>query len=312
MNRTALILTVLLVASSCRYKELCYDHSHTVNVRVIFNWKKAPDANPESMSLFLFPKNGEEYIRYEFTDRKGGTIRVPVGEYDAMCLNSDTENITYRSMESIESFTVSTRSANDEAGPLGLKASSMPKAPGTEQENLVLSPDYLWSGGLKDLSLRFTDEVQTIEMFPEQSFCRYSVEIRNATNLKYAIALSGSLSSVSGGWIPGQFRLSDELVTLPFNVRPDKDNDCVNGSFLTFGHCPDNRERHNLVIYAILSDHSKWYCTYDVTEQIHSAPDQRDVKIVLDGLTLPKPIVNGGGFQPSVNDWQHVRVEIKM
>ena len=46
--------------------------------------------------------------------------------------------------------------------------------------------------------------------------------------------------------------------------------------------------------------------------QIHSAPDQRNVHIVLDGLPLPKPIVNGGGFQPSVDEWQSVDVDIEM
>lgn len=51
---------------------------------------------------------------------------------------------------------------------------------------------------------------------------------------------------------------------------------------------------------------------YDVTDQIHSAPDQRNVHIVLDGLPLPKPIVNGGGFQPSVDEWQSVDVDIEM
>lgn len=67
-----------------------------------------------------------------------------------------------------------------------------------------------------------------------------------------------------------------------------------------------------MTIYAVLADESKWYYTYDVTDQIHSAPDQRNVHIVLDGLPLPKPIVNGGGFQPSVDEWQSVDVDIEM
>ena len=76
--------------------------------------------------------------------------------------------------------------------------------------------------------------------------------------------------------------------------------------------CPSARKTHTLTVYAVLSDESKWYYTYDVTDQIHSAPDRRDVHIVLDGLPLPKPIVNGGGFQPDVDDWQSVNVDIEM
>lgn len=84
------------------------------------------------------------------------------------------------------------------------------------------------------------------------------------------------------------------------------------GSLLAFGHCAATQNAHQLTIYAVLADESKWYYTYDVTDQIHSAPDQRNVHIVLDGLPLPKPIVNGGGFQPSVDEWQSVDVDIEM
>ena len=65
-------------------------------------------------------------------------------------------------------------------------------------------------------------------------------------------------------------------------------------------------------MYAVLADDSKWYYTYDVTDQIHNAPDPRNVHIVLDGLPLPKPIVNGGGFKPTVKEWQTVDVDIQM
>lgn len=79
---------------------------------------------------------------------------------------------------------------------------------------------------------------------------------------------------------------------------------------LTFGHKAGNN--HTLTVYAVLADGSKWYYAYDVTDQIHSAPDPRNVHIVLDGLPLPKPIVNGGGFQPEVEDWQTVPIDIEM
>ena len=49
-----------------------------------------------------------------------------------------------------------------------------------------------------------------------------------------------------------------------------------------------------------------------MTGQIHSAPDPRNVHIVLDGLPLPKPITNGGGFQPEVEPWKPVEIDLKM
>ena len=96
MNHVLLAVAVLAVLSltSCEHKDLCHDSLHVVNVKVVFDWRKAPDAAPASMSLYLFPTHGGEALRYEFTDRNGGIIRVPVGHYDAFCLNSDTENVT--------------------------------------------------------------------------------------------------------------------------------------------------------------------------------------------------------------------------
>ena len=46
---------VILLSTSCEHKDLCYDHSHTTKIQVIFDWKNAPDATPETMRLYLFP-----------------------------------------------------------------------------------------------------------------------------------------------------------------------------------------------------------------------------------------------------------------
>ena len=91
MKKLFIYLFAALAVASCEHKDLCYDHSHTIDVEVVFDWRNASEAAPESMSLYLFPTNGGEALRYEFTDCGGGTIRVPVGNYGALCLNSDTE-----------------------------------------------------------------------------------------------------------------------------------------------------------------------------------------------------------------------------
>ena len=170
----------------------------------------------------------------------------------------------------------------------------------------------LWSDHAESIELERTSAPQTVTLYPKVSVCRYTVEIRNAENLKYVSGISGSLSSLAGGLFAGKSETTEELVTIPFEVTVSADKSTLRGGLLTFGHCPSKQNRHRLIVYAILSDESKWYYTYDVTDQIHLAPDQRNVHIVLDGLPLPKPIVNGGGFQPSVDEWQSVDVDIEM
>ncbi|WP_302257219.1 DUF5119 domain-containing protein [uncultured Alistipes sp.] len=305
---------ILAVLTSCEHKELCYDHTSSVAVNVIFDWRNAPDATPRSMSCYLFPTDGGKVLRYEFTNRTGGVIRVPAGRYDALCLNSDTETINYRNTEKEKSFEVTTRTTPllSDLALLGMHLSEAPRAGDTENERVVLSPDMLWSDHAESIELERTSAPQTVTFYPKVSVCKYTVEIRNAKNLKYVSGISGSLSSLAGGLFAGKSETTEELVTIPFEVTVSADKSTLRGGLLTFGHCPSKQNRHRLIVYVILSDESKWYYTYDVTDQIHSAPDQRNVHIVLDGLPLPKPIVNGGGFHPSVDEWQSVDVDIEM
>ena len=231
---------VLAAATSCEHKDLCYDHSDAVDVEVVFDWCNAPDASPESMSLYLFPTGGGEALRYEFTDCRGGTIRVPVGGYEALCLNSDTETINYRNTEKEKSFEVTTRTTVLLSGlaSLGGRLSEAPRAGDAENERVVLSPDMLWSDHAESIELERTSAPQTVTLYPKVSVCRYTVEIRNAENLKYVSGISGSLSSLAGGLFAGKSETTEELVTIPFEVTVSADKSTLRGGLLTFGHCP--------------------------------------------------------------------------
>lgn len=316
---TVTMAALLVAATSCEHKDLCYDHAHAVEVEVVFDWRNAPDAAPASMSLYLFPGDGEA-LRYDFTGRDGGTIRVPVGKYEALCLNSDTENIGYRNTEHKGTFEVTTQTSPLLGGlsALGVRSEGAPRADGAEDERVALSPDMLWSDHAESIELKHVPVRQRITLYPEQSVCRYTVEIRNAENLKYVFGVSGSISGLAGGLLPGTGpdALTGECVTIPFDAAVGEgangEKSVVTGALLTFGHSLAVDKAHLLTVYAVLSDGSKWYYTYDVTGQIHSAPDPRDVHIVLDGLPLPKPIVNGGGFQPEVEPWKPVEIDIEM
>ena len=86
----------------------------------------------------------------------------------------------------------------------------------------------------------------------------------------------------------------------------------LTADFWVFGQIGLDGPVHQLVIYVIMADGSKNYYTFDVTRQVDDAADPRDVHILLDGLPLPKPIVNGGGFHPTVDEWQNIYVDVPM
>ena len=51
------ILTAVALAAmtGCNHKDLCFDHTHTLNVKVVFDWRNASDANPSSMERLSCP-----------------------------------------------------------------------------------------------------------------------------------------------------------------------------------------------------------------------------------------------------------------
>lgn len=69
-----------------------------------------------------------------------------------------------------------------------------------------------------------------------------------------------------------------------------------------FGHCPvmKSERRHILTVY---TSKMKYY-EYDVTDQLHEAPDPHYITIIIEGIELPAP--DGTGMTPSVPDWDDV------
>lgn len=306
MNKLLCALTAIFVWApiSCEHKELSYDYPHSTDVQVVINWKKALKNPPETMRVYLFPLDGDKALPYEFTDYRGGRISVPEGRYKALCLNSDTESIIFRNINSFEKF---------EAYAPNIKMIPAPRADGTENERIAKSLERLYCGRLNDVTIKTSNKDQTVTFFPELSVCRYRIEIKNVSNINYISfdGVSEALTGMSGSLFVGRNELSSELVTVPFKVVSDNIS-TLTADFFAFGQLDSIQTPHQLVIYVIMSDGSKNYYTYDITPQVGAAANPHDIHIVLNKLSLSKPIDNGGGFHPEVNEWINVNVDIPM
>ena len=247
-----------------------------------------------------------------FIGRNGGTIRVKRGLYKAICVNSDSRDHEIHDVEDFGDFCISTCDALsvDGLNTFGISTRSLPKARGTEDERMALAPEMVWSDFIGTIDL--TDRSQKIILYPKPQVYTCNVEIRNATNLKWIKGLSGSLSTMAGGHHPSRDTASEECVTIPFSCNYNKEDSIITGSLTTFGHCPTEDRTHFLTIYAILADNSRWSYTFDVTDHVHKSEGMNDIHIILDGLPLPKPVVNGGGFKPVLDDWKEVLIDITM
>ncbi|MDO4164768.1 MAG: DUF5119 domain-containing protein [Bacteroides sp.] len=311
----AIGLTALLCLASCNHKSIDFDYTGNTRLKVNFDWQNAPEAEPVTMSLYLFPDDDDESQRYEFTNKSGGDIQAAYGEYTAICLNSYTEHIEYRNTDSQSTFelTTGTTTLLRSISTLGVRSSSAPRAAGTEDERIAYSPDPSWTDHNESVAVIYGDTTRSVTFYPSPCYCIYTVKIVNCENLEYVSATDGSISGMAGGWIPAQEALSSEKVTIPFSTVIGEDYTTLTAEFTTFGHCPDNEEgTHTLMIYAVLADGNKYSYSYDVTEQVHGASDPYHVLIELDGLPLPQPIENGSGMQPEVDGWSQENVYVDM
>lgn len=300
--RMVAVLAVLPLFS-CEHKSL--SGTLGADVEVEFDWKNAPDAKPEEMRVYLFPVDGGAYRVFAITNYEGGTIKVPEGEYRAVCVNSDTESVLYRGFASFDEFEAY---ATD-----GTMRSSSPRMESTANERLASAPDALYSDYLEDVvTIKLNGKNQKMTFYPEFTECRYKVTITNVTNLKYVSSsgLFGTLSGLSGGYMLGSGEFTtDQAVLICFDPESNG-SDTITAEFLTFGNA--DTSLHELVIYVTMSDGNRQYFTFDVTRQVNKASDPRNVEIKLSGLVLPKPIVNGSGFHPEVEEWDEVDIDIPM
>ena len=174
--------------SSCEQKDLCYDHNHASNVKVTFDWEQYPNANPASMCFYLFPREeGERTLKREFIGKNGGIAQALVGvSYTALGFNSDTRNTSFRYNISTNSIEASSKDAGT-IDRIGISASLLPRAKGTEGERMSMEVDSIYSSASeKDIliSLEENDRGDTckITLSPKRRFCTYRLKIMNIDN----------------------------------------------------------------------------------------------------------------------------------
>ncbi len=329
-------LCMVIAAVSCQHKELCVHHPHEVTLRVEFDWRNAPNANPQGMCVFFYPVEGGDPVRYDFRGTQGGAITLTVGKYNVITYNNDTESILFANAGSFEKHEAYSREGGLFEPIYGSAAAPGPRASGTEDEKIVITSEMMWGCPAFDVEVTDTGigytcipekdkdnyvqverEEHVITLYPADQMCLYSYEIRNVENIKYASQMCASLSGMAGGMRLSTEALHSESVTLPLEARIIKDSAKVRGEFYTFGHNEDNADPHRMLLYVWMNSGDKFYFgadseRFNVTDQIHKAPNKRRVHIIIDGLDLPKPIQNGGGYNPSVDDWDTIEEDILM
>lgn len=307
---------LLILLGSCQYKELYYEQDDWADVTVAFDWQNTPDMDPGGMTVLFYHEGAGTPERYDFAGRQGGKARLQSGTWQAVAYNYDTETILYRNMESLATLEAYTRNSSIEEGTQ-LTRAGMPRAVGTEEEPVILEPDPLCGAAGSAFQL-VTGQGETITIAPQMRSEEVIITIHDVPNLQYCTGFGGALSGLAGSVLIESGIVSGNKVTEAFTGRAIDDT-TLEFKVRIFGHCPDGDHgsvnAHLLTVYVMLADGSKWYYTTDVTNQMHgggSAPGDDVITIDIDELPIPKPIVNGSGFQPTIDGWQGIEINVDM
>lgn len=304
-----------MMLSSCRHKDLYMEEEMTSELQVVFDWRNAPDANPESMAMYLYEEDGHSPMRFIFSNKTGGLIKAPFGTHHAICLNADnTDWAKMRNHENIETLEIYTQDA-EEIGSRADNSSTVPRPEGTENERIAATPGMLWGSRSNNIAITPHEGMQTITMYPQECVCHYIVDVYDVSNLEdvESSAVDATLSGMAEGYNHGQQSATDNTVSFKFDLKGNAAEKNLHGEFLTFGECPNTSAKHYLTLYMVLTDGSKWYHSFDVTDQVTKAPDPTHVHIIVRGLDLPEPPKEGDSeLKTDVNEWQAVNIGLKM
>ena len=311
----AMACVAALGFTSCNHKELCFHHDNSETLRLVFDWRDAPDAAPVGMVAFFYPEDPEmESYRFDFDNRFGGEISLAPGRYRVIAYNNDTSGVLFRGMDSHGEHTAFTREGGlfEPVGQYG-KITRAPRARDTENESISICPDEMW--GCSEVEVNVPVEGNVIYLYPHELTCVYTYEIRNVKNLDVVTQMSASLSGMSPELRFCDEELGHSPVTLPFEANA-ADDKTITGRFITFGHHEDLPNPHKMMLY-VWTAHGKQYAfgtddkKFNLTDQVHAAPNRRRVHLIIDGLEIPRG-EEGNEFDPSADDWQDVNVDVPM
>lgn len=293
-HRAVALAALLIVASACEHKPLCWHHPHTTTLKVDFAWWDAPEGPDEvtSMALYVYPHDGSAMKRITFPGSAGGIIELLNGDYDFVCLNANTETLLYNGTEAHGSFTVKTSDDYILSGMNGRDSDfgedqDMKRAEGTYDERISRQAENAYGHGITDFNVHGEPGVtQVVTLYPNNLTIHYHVIVETIGCIETITKVSGTLSGLAGEVrVHDAKRVGDHNI-VPFALIPT-DEGTLEGNFVAFGHYPNDVAKfHKLAVYAITESDDHRFFEWDVTEQVHQQDDQIYVTIIVSEMDL--------------------------
>ena len=338
----AFVMLLAVLASSCQRRGFS-EHTSPVNLKIkIVTDMQFPESAtiPDMVRVDLFnPQTG----RVEYTDylpATGGYIYPRPGTYNMLVYNIGTESTIVRNendLEMVEAYTnevsaylknqlksfLETRfqmreekAAAAGSSDEGTDSKGIPtKDPILEgNERIVNEPDYLWVSRMDnvDIPALALDEDRDITLYVEAGPVveTWEMIVKPVEGLQWVSNVKALITGQVESTYIGKVEDSKEVVTIYFEMEKDVEGKRLVGKFNTFGKNPLYLSFLSLDINIIDNLGNEHHYHFDVTEDFFDNPEF--VIDVENPIVIEEPKIEGGGFSPSVSDWEDVITNIEL
>lgn len=270
---------------------------------------------PSLMRVLFYDHESGSMISQSFVGPEGGTVNVlPDRTYDVVCYNFDTE-VTFVENENRFASSYATTNLIPEIYKkrLHTRATSSPKIksdiePQAVEEEFAFDPDHLFVGRAIGVHVPVRGENQdplVIGLNARTVVESWVIELDKITGSEYIGAMTCVITGLSSGnWISYD-RRSEEFRTVYFETLSLNTEGHMTARFNTFGR--NTAAGTNQVISLVITDLAgKGYIfNVDVSDQFTDNEEQI-IRIETE-IDIPEPEhKNGGGMEPTVDEWEDI------
>lgn len=320
MRRILLIATLTLVTllSSCRYKDLCYDHDHDPDYNLYLKLELQLELDedldvsdeahtkiniPTYMVVQFYDTLSGALKETEYVGPYGGPLQVAPGTYDMVVYAFDTEWTQERGESNISTLEAFTSDITSMKSPLFMQAAKTDTvAPGP----IIYTPDHLLvtRKRVEIPPYRFGGEVITIADTASTIIETYAFEVPNVAGVEYVSSVEAFVTNQAQSNFFGRGQLNTDPATIYFPLEVNRKEKLLETTFNTFGKLPG--ESHSFLNIVIFDSQGKPYTVVtDITEQFE---DTAHIIVISDTIIIPAPA--GGGIAPTVEEWEEINHDV--
>lgn len=325
-GRTVIVMlaAVVMSALSCQrrdFAEKVTEVNLSLNVKThVANAGEVPA--PETMRVDLYDVKTGKLKYTDYIEAEGGYIHPAPGTYDMVVYNIGTEAVQIRNesdINEIEAYTSEVSAflkgqlAQFFADIAKIKE-SQERSKSPADEKVIYEPDHLFVGRADDVEIPVIYEGEerevVIEVDAHPEVETWKVTVANVKGLEYVQNVVAVISGQAESHFIGRGEDSGESVSVYFEKKKDMENKVLTGTFNTFGKHPTEKGILSLDINVTDTGGSDHHFHFDVDSQFQDNPGSHIV--IDDPIEIEEPKVAGGGFAPSVDDWEDVNTDIDL